>query len=259
MMFDIIDHKPQLNPLAHPIKLEGDFDHLLILIHGYTGIPRDFNELGKLLNDKYNFSIIIPRLPGHGTDSKDFRKTGRDDWLRSIYDLIINMEKDFDNIHLIGLSMGALIALLSSIHFNIKSLLLISPALYSKNKNIIFSHILKYVRPSIDYNQEIDSSIKNPDLIDLYENYNRYEYTAQLAELHKLMLECRRKIKKVDTKIKIIHSKKDELIPLKSAYKIYENVKSKDKDITIFDDSPHVINYGPEKERLFKEAVEFFD
>jgi len=258
-MFDIIDHKPQLNPLGQPIKLEGSSDHLIILIHGYTGTPRDFNELGELLNDKYNFSIVIPRLPGHGTDSKDFRKTGRRDWLRSIYDLIINMEKDFNNINLIGLSMGALIALLSSIHFSIKRLVLISPALYARNKKMLFSHILKYIKPVIDYNPKIDSSIKDPDLIDLYNNYNRYEYTAQLAELHKLMFECRRKIKKVNTKIKIIHSKKDELVPLKSALKIYEKVKSEDKDITILNKSPHVISYGPEKERLFKEVVDFFN
>jgi hypothetical protein len=39
--------------------------------------------------------------------------------------------------------MGALISMLSSLHFKIKSLGLISPALYTTNRKILLTHILK--------------------------------------------------------------------------------------------------------------------
>lgn len=256
-MYDILKHSPQVNPLSEELKLPGTKDDLVILIHGYTGSPRDMVKLGKSIHSKYDYTVIVPRLPGHGTDYKDFLNTSKNDWLRKIYDLIINHEQTYDDIHLIGLSMGALISLLSSLHFRIKSLILISPALYAENKSIIFSHILKYILPFIPKKFEVDSDIKDPNLIDLLKNYNSKTFIKQVAELHKLMLECRKRLSDITVPIKIVHSLKDNVVPVKSANQIYEQVSSTDKELTILENSPHVINYGPEKDKLFNEVVSF--
>src|SRR6056297_558569 len=240
-MFDFLKHSPRVNPLAKELKLKGTKENLVILIHGYTGSPRDMVKLGNSINSKYNYTVIIPRLPGHGTDYKDFLKTSKDDWLRKIYDLIINNEQEYNDIHLIGLSMGALISLLSSLHFKIKSLILISPALYAENKSIIFSHILKYVLPFFPKIFKPDKDIKDPDLINLLKNYEYKTFIRQAAELHKLMLECRRKLSNITAPIKIVHSLKDDVVPIKSANKIYKQVSSTDKELTLLENSPHVI------------------
>jgi len=258
-MYKLPDINLEVNPLAEKVRLKGSKKDLVILIHGYTGSPREMSELGEALYNKFNYSIIIPRLPGHGTNAEDFRLTDKKDWLRKVYDLILDNQNDYENIHLIGLSMGALISLLASLHFKIKSMLLISPALYAKNKNIIFTHLLKYIRPVLSNSYEIDEEIEDPNLIELIKNYSCQEYSKQLSELHKLMFMARKNLKKITTKVKIIHSKKDELVPLKAAEAIYEKISSHDKELTLFEDSPHVINYGPEKDKLFKEVSEFLN
>ena len=257
-MFDIINNGSKINPLANEVSLKGSKSDLAILVHGYTGCPREMKNMGELLHKRFDFSVLIPRLPGHGTNSKDFRTTDRKDWLRKVYDLIINNENEYDNIHLIGLSMGSLISMLSSIHFNIKSLFLISPALYSENKNIIFTHLLKYIKPEISTDYEIEDDIEDPDLIDLLKNYSCKDYTKQLSELHKLMLETRKILPDIKSDLKIVHSKKDKLVPLKSAHEIYNNISSENKKIKILENSPHVINYGPEKDKLFNELIKFY-
>lgn len=43
----------------------------ILLIHGYTGSPRDMIWLGHQLNEA-GYNIYIPRLPGHGTNKNDF-------------------------------------------------------------------------------------------------------------------------------------------------------------------------------------------
>ncbi|MFO7815914.1 MAG: alpha/beta fold hydrolase [Halanaerobiales bacterium] len=258
-MFDILNNKPKINPLAHEVRLKGAKSDLAILIHGYTGCPREMKNMGELLYDRFNFSILIPRLPGHGTNSKDFRTTDRKDWLRKIYEIIINNENEYQNIHLIGLSMGSLISMLSSIHFDIKSLFLISPALYSKNRYIIFSHILKYIKPVLSNDYQIEDEIEDPDLIDLLENYSTQDYTKQISELHKLMLETRKILKDIKSDVKIVHSKKDKIVPLKSAHQIYNNIGSEYKKISIFENSPHVINYGAERDKLLNELIKFYN
>ena len=256
-MYDIIKHSPQVNPLAEEIMLKGSNKNLIILVHGYTGSPLEMSELGKALSDQLNYSVYIPRLPGHGTDSLDFQKTDRKDWLRKIYDEILNHQNDYENIHLIGLSMGAIISLLASLHFKIKSLFLISPALYSKNRKIILTHFIKYFKPVLSNDFEISDDVQDPNMIDLLKNYSCQDYTKQISELHKLMLETRRNLKFIKTKLKIIHSKKDRVVPIKAAQKIYNKVSSQEKYLKIFEDSPHVINYGPEKDKLKNEVINF--
>jgi len=103
--------------------------------------------------------------------------------------------------------MGALISMLSSLHFKIKSLSLISPALYTTNRKILLTHLLKYIIPIVKNNYIIDKNIKDPNLIDLLKNYNSYDFTKQSAELHKLMIETRLKLSKIKTPIRIFHLK----------------------------------------------------
>ena len=67
----------------------------------------------------------------------------------------------------------------------------------------------------------------------------------------------RKNLKKITTRVKIIHSKEDEVVPIKAAKSIYNKISSNDKDLTLFENSPHVISYGPEKDKLLKEVSEF--
>jgi esterase/lipase len=93
----------------------------------------------------------------------------------------------------------------------------------------------------------IDNDIKDPNLIDLLENYSTNDFTKQAAALHKLMIECRINLSKINTPTRIFHSKSDEMVPLKASRKIFHNIKSKDKDLTIHENSSHVISCGPDK------------
>jgi len=153
--------------------------------------------------------------------------------------------------------MGALISMLSSLHFKIKSLSLISPALYTTNRKILLTHLLKYIIPIVNKNYIIDKNIKDPNLIDLLKNYNSYDFTKQASELHKLMIETRLKLSKIKTPIRIFHSKNDQIVPIKASRKIYNNIKSSDKELTIYEKSPHVINYGSDKKKMFDKIIEF--
>ena len=71
-MFDLLKHNPKVNPLAKEIFINNNDKNLAILIHGFTGSPREMKKLAFEIKEKLNFSIYVPRLPGHGTNSKDF-------------------------------------------------------------------------------------------------------------------------------------------------------------------------------------------
>ncbi|MDO8736270.1 MAG: alpha/beta fold hydrolase [Thermoleophilia bacterium] len=84
----------------------------VVLVHGLTNSPRQFEELGQMLyNDGYN--VLIPRLPYHGlqthTVSELANTTTKD--LRLFSDQIADMAAGLgDEITVVGLSGGGTVA-----------------------------------------------------------------------------------------------------------------------------------------------------
>ena len=56
---------------AQSVNITVPSGRAFFLIHGYTGSPTDFNGLPKFLSNRFNASVQIPRLIGHGTELKD--------------------------------------------------------------------------------------------------------------------------------------------------------------------------------------------
>jgi hypothetical protein len=76
---------------AQPIHLAGDSRlPAILLLHGYTGYAGDMRFLATRLNEA-GYSVVVPRYPGHGTNSRDFRSTTWRDWLRRATDAYLEL------------------------------------------------------------------------------------------------------------------------------------------------------------------------
>lgn len=252
-----LDASCSVNYSARERFYTGSDNKALILIHGYTGYPGEMDYLGQYINKKTNYSVYIPRLPGHGTNCNDFRQSMARDWLRKIYDSYLNLKCQYNNITLAGLSMGGLLSILTAARFPIDKLILISAALYAKSKLLPLSYILKFFIPSVSNNLCPDPDDFDDNKMNLFQNYWKIHYTAQAAELHKLMRLARKRLSDISSDTLILASTKDKSVPLKAAYTIRDNIKSSNKKLIIFKESPHVINDGPEKQKCAKHIVDF--
>ena len=256
-----IDSNTTLNPIGRERFMPGSKNTSVLLIHGYTGITQEMYFLGKQINDRAGYTVYIPRLPGHGTNTQDFRQSCARDWLRKTYDSYIKLNSDYQKVYVIGLSMGGLLALLTSAKFNPDKLVTIAAALYTRNPLIPITPILKYFVPAIKQTEENSlqdsTDYKTEAEKNYYENYHEYHYTTQIAELYKLMRITRKKLDEVTSETMIISSKGDELVPQKAARKIYNNIQTKNKHLFVFPDSPHVINDGPNSEECADKIIDF--
>ena len=157
--------------------------------------------------------------------------------------------------------MGGLLALLTAARFKPDKLVTIAAALYTRNPLVPLTPFIKYFVPTIKQTEdnslqeslEYDTEAEK----DYYDNYHSYHYTSQIAELFKIMRLTRKKLSEVTSKTMIISSKKDELVPLKAAYKIKQGIKAEHKNMVVFSESPHVINDGPEREKCAKKIIKF--
>ncbi|MFP4017051.1 MAG: alpha/beta hydrolase [Halanaerobiales bacterium] len=247
-------------PLAQERIYKGNKDKAVLLVHGYTGTPHDMDYLAQEINQKTDYSVFVPRLPGHGTNSSDYRQSSARDYIRKVYDSYLNLKDQYNTVHVGGLSMGGLLAILTASRFKVKKLFLIAAAIYTHNKLLPFTPILKYIIPVIKNKSEdenIQEKYSTEDKLKLYNNYYKYTYTAQVAELYKLMRLARKKLKTVTSDTLILTSRNDRLVPMKAAYAIEQKLSSSNTEMIIFDKSPHAINKGPEKEYCAEKIIEF--
>jgi len=235
-----------------------DSNRAILILHGFTGHPGDMEYLGEQLNKKLDMTVSIPRLSGHGTNAADFRSTGAEDWLRAAVDSYLDLKAKYNKIIVAGLSMGGLLSLQIANGFSIDKMVLIAPALYASDRLLPIAHLLKAFNIKFKQNSYQDSleNAKTEEEKLITEDYYRYHYSSQLSELHKLMLKTRKIISNIKVPSLVIASKEDKIVPLKAAEEIYDQLTGP-ATLEVFDNSPHVINDGPEKELCAEKIIEF--
>src|SRR4029453_9505866 len=87
-----------------------------LLIHGFTGTPKEMRWMGEYLNQR-GFTCLGVRLAGHATHPEDMIRSRYSDWIASVEDGYHTLWSMTDNIFLAGLSMGGILALLMSTRF----------------------------------------------------------------------------------------------------------------------------------------------
>ncbi|MSP90397.1 MAG: hypothetical protein EXR79_01105 [Myxococcales bacterium] len=97
-------------PLAHSGGRAG-----ALVLHGLTGSPWEVRPLADAFVT-HGFSVALPVLAGHATSVRALQGTGWRDWLASADAALAWLDTRCDRIHLCGLSMGALLALLLARH-----------------------------------------------------------------------------------------------------------------------------------------------
>lgn len=182
----------------------------LLCIHGILSSNIDYEYIKKYLHSYYDFIYTI-NLPGHGNNTLKFSVTNTLDYVIKEYDIL---NKKYNEIDVIGYSLGGVLATYIALYRNVNKLILLSPAFnYINIKNYnpkslnkssikisdafsikkikyfyIFTKIVKEVESQINYiYQPIciiwgndDVLVNNKGCFNLYKralNINKYYYT----------------------------------------------------------------------------------
>ena len=90
--------------------MENNSKTIIFFIHGFCGSKLN----NKILEDNFikdGYVTVSFDLPGHGDDYENFINKGKKDWIKKVEDEFEKI-KDFNNIVIIGFSMGADLALM---------------------------------------------------------------------------------------------------------------------------------------------------
>lgn len=78
----------------------------ILILHGFTGNPRDAYDLRRHLAATFTGPIVIPRLPGHGTKPEDLFTYGGRDWYAAVRRAYLKLASE-GPVAIIGVSFGA--------------------------------------------------------------------------------------------------------------------------------------------------------
>ena len=103
---------------------------MVIFVHGILEGPKQFRKFTEVVYNKgFSYSAIL--LDGHGGSGKKFANSSMKKWINSVEKEILKYKDKYENIILVGHSMGGLLSILLSLKYKnkVKSLILISTPL----------------------------------------------------------------------------------------------------------------------------------
>jgi len=226
-----------------------------LLIHGFTGTPKEMRWMGEYLAEQ-GYSVLGIRLAGHATKIDDLDHTSWQDWTASVedgYHLLKGMCKD---VFVMGLSLGGVLALYHAAHFPVTGGVAMSTpyvlppdprSRFIKPLSMFFRNIPK--GPPDWHNQEAAEG---------HIDYPAYP-TKGILQLDAMVSELRSALSEVKVPVLLIHWHTDRGVAPENMNRIYDALGSEEKSKLWLDDSGHVITREPEREIVFKAVAEFIE
>lgn len=239
-------------PTAEPFFYSGGKTGCL-LVHGFTGSPKEMELMGKFLSKKGITSMGI-RLAGHATQANDMIRTRWKDWLASVEDGFNFLSGICENIFIAGLSMGGLLTLLAASSYPINgAIAMATPYSISSDWRVTFAKQISFIFPFVKKEQS-DKGNKNKEREHI--SYHGYP-TRSIAELKDLIDTLHQESVNISIPILFINSKQDRTAPPDHAEKYCGLIKSKDIIRLTLEKSEHVITEGIERDIAFNAALDF--
>ena len=238
---------------GEPFFLNGGGSNGVLLVHGFTGLPAELFLLGNFLNQK-NFTVLCPRLAGHGTKEEDLMRTTKDDWFNSVLDGFFILKGVCDKIFVVGHSMGGALTLKLAAEQKISKIVTLAAPIFIDDtrdlKNLPPKEfcgnacIVKPHRRLNDVPQAANDVYKKMPLISVH-------------ELLDLIEDVKKILPNVKTPILIMHGEEDHTVQPRSARYIMDNVGSKAKKFISVPDSGHLLPLDENRDAVFEEILDF--
>lgn len=222
-----------------------------LCIHGFTGDPWEVEPVSNALSELEGWLVYTPLLPGHGEDLTKLKSASYEEWVLTVEVAIEELEKRCETLYVIGFSMGGMLASYIAARYPIHKLVLLNAAAHYLNPKQFLKDMFGAIRYHLTGSQEEDQ------LIELYEQKFRETPFAAVGQFLQLIQKTKPYASKVNVPTLIIQGELDGLVPLKSAYHLYDVIESERKELKVMKRSRHMICHGFETDKVIEEIKTF--
>lgn len=189
-----------------PIEMSGTSGEAVVLLHGFTGHAGHWIPIADRLSDE-GHTVVAPLLPGHGTSPADLATTRWRDWLDAARDSARSVS-DHRRVHLVGLSMGGLLAILVARATAAATVTTINSPVLVRDFRVMFAPLAHRFLPETP---ATDLDPPDPALAHLWTPYPTIP-TAAVAELLGVVWTAYRRAGDLRRPSLVIQSRTDEAV-----------------------------------------------
>jgi carboxylesterase len=249
----------QIIPTAEPFLLLGEpVKPACLLIHGFTGTPKEMRWMGEFLN-QHGYTSLGIRLAGHATDPEDMIRSNWTDWAACVedgYHLLRGVSK---TIFLVGLSMGGVLSLLISTRLEVAGVVAMStPFKLPDDPRLRYVDWISKVRPFMPKsNAKPGSGWFDQEAWKGHISYPQNPVRS-IGQLNRLLSVMRAALPEVRAPVLLIHSKDDSYVLPENLEPIYANLQNASERTKLYiTGSGHVIVRDALRLQVFESILEF--
>ena len=214
-----------------------------LLIHGFTGGVFEVEYLKEYLSERGLPSYAIS-LKGHTGKRQDLRESTYMDWISSARDQSLEISKNYENVVLVGFSMGGLITLKIMDELATSKIVFVNCPIYLYDLKNLSSHIVR------------DVTKKNYSNLTRYKNASQIVSTKAIMNFLKILMLTKNEFSKIAIESLIIQCKDDEVVNSRSAEYIRKKIKD-NVNIHYMETGGHRVFVGEEKNIACEKVYDF--
>ncbi|MDQ6598703.1 alpha/beta fold hydrolase [Bacillus salipaludis] len=232
---------------AENFKFKGNKIGILIS-HGFVGTPQSVRYLGERL-DEFGYSVLGPRLKGHGTHYADLEKCTHEEWFESLEKGYQELKQECRDVFVLGQSMGGTLSLwLAHKYKEIKGIILVNPALTLPSfEQFRGKELPRYV-------SEGNPDIKTRDAYEI--TYSKVPIKA-IHQLQTLMDITPAILPDLHCPVLGMKSAVDHVVPPENTDYIIDHIGSTEKEMIVLPNSYHVASLDYDKDVIVEGCHRF--
>ena len=236
---------------AEPFRFEGNEIGVLVS-HGFTGTTQSVRPLGEALAEE-GFTVIGPRLEGHGTSMEDHASSTALDRISSIEAGLTWLHQRTSQTFFVGLSMGGMFALYFAARYpdRIRGIIPINACVFLNDPDlarVVFDPEAPATVPGVG------SDIKAEGVEELV--YPEVP-VPPVKELTAIMRVTDDLLPTVTAPALILQSTEDHVVPPENGPHILEKLGSEDKELVWLENSYHVATLDNDADLIAERTAQF--
>ncbi|MGC0151743.1 acyl-CoA-binding protein [Chromobacterium vaccinii] len=251
----------------------------ILLIHGLGGTQYDLGSMHKRLKNA-GFATHSLTLPGHGGRPEDLNGVRMEDWLEAVRAKYREVAAQHEVLHLMGMCMGALLAVETAKRerHDKGRLIVLAPPVYIDGWATPWYRGLRpllYRIPGLPERMKVEEEepygIKNEQLRAIvkakFKRGENFHYgwvpLACIREVDRLRAAVMRGLERIACPTLVVHARQDELTSLRSAHYLVERIghgkRAGQARMVVLEDSYHMVCVDNDREIVGKNVLEFLE
>ncbi len=236
---------------AEPFFFQGG-DIGVLLCHGFTGTTQSMRYLGEQLHAA-GYTVIGPRLKGHGISPQAMAATTAADWIDSVDEALAKLRESCSQVFMAGLSMGGTLTLYTAAkHADvIKGAIPINAVVHmgkSDMAGLAFDRSMPEMVPGIG------SDVKDAAVTELA---YREVPVAAIRQIYALAAVTQDLLPRITCPTLVIQSRHDHVVNPSNGPRIVGLVGSGRVELVWLEDSYHVATIDNDKDLIAQHAIAF--